>query len=163
MSQKPSRPTRRGLLAGVGATGLAALAGCITGVGGSGASTGDAEYGGWLRGVPNYEGGTVDRTGRSEVRVTVAPDGDYTYDPAAVAVSPGTTVVWEWTGGPTSHDVVESDGGYESELKATEGATFSHTFSEPGASKYYCRPHRNMGMKGVVDVVEGGSGTESQG
>ncbi|ESP88581.1 halocyanin domain-containing protein [Candidatus Halobonum tyrrellensis] len=156
---EPNGRTRRAVLAGVGATGLAALAGCASSAGGSDTPTGESEYGGWMRAVSNYEGETADRTGDSEVRVTVAPEGDYTYAPAAVAVSPGTTVVWEWTGGPTSHDVAEADGGYASDLHTSEDATFSHTFEEAGVSKYYCTPHRNLGMKGVVEV-RGGDGGE---
>ena len=148
-----NEPTRRAALAGVGTAGLAALVGCLSVGGSSGESSGGGEYGGWLSNT-NYEGSTADRTGNSEVRVTVAPNGNYVFDPPAVAVDPGTTVVWEWAAGPSRHDVVEEGGGYASELHAEEGATFSHAFEESGVSKYYCTPHRSMGMKGVVDVVE---------
>jgi hypothetical protein len=68
-------------------------------------------------------------------------------------VDPGTTVIWEWTGEGGSHNVVqEPDGAYESELVTEAGYTFSHTFESEGVSKYYCLPHRAVGMKGVVVV-----------
>jgi halocyanin-like protein len=90
------------------------------------------------------------------VTVTVGAQGNGGYlafDPAAVRVSSGTTVTWEWTGQGGSHNVVAEDGSFESELVAEEGHTFSHTFEESGAYRYYCQPHETLGMNGAV-VVE---------
>jgi halocyanin-like protein len=67
-------------------------------------------------------------------------------------VSPGTTVVWTWTGAGGSHNVVAEDGSFESDLVVAEGHAFSHTFEEPGTVRYVCTPHRALGMKGVVVV-----------
>lgn len=146
--------TRRRALAGVGTAAVAALAGCVAGVDGSGGSAGSGEYGGWMADVPNYEA-TVDRTGRSGVTVEVGAGDGFVFAPAAVRVTAGTTVTWRWTGRGSRHNVVERDGGYGSPVYVRAGKTFTHTFGEAGASKYYCDPHRNLGMKGVVDVVEG--------
>ena len=120
--------------------------------GGSAAPDGVEEY---LANTDNYDG-VVDETGSSEVTVAVgveANGSNFGFGPAAVRVSAGTTVVWEWNGLGSSHNVVEENGSFESELVAEEGHTFSRTFEEPGVVRYYCTPHRTMGMKGVVVVA----------
>lgn len=33
------------------------------------------------------------------------------------------------------------------------GTTFSHTFEEPRIYKYYCEPHKSLGMRGAVFVA----------
>ncbi|MUV85495.1 halocyanin domain-containing protein [Natronomonas sp. CBA1123] len=112
------------------------------------------DYGGWFEGVPNFEG-TVDRTGEDEVRVIVGPGGDLVFDPPAIHVDPGTTVVWEWDQG--FHNVVEKESGerYGSELADTTGTTYSVTFESDGISTYVCEPHETQGMKGAVAVGSG--------
>ena len=172
------RVNRRTVLQGAGVAALSAvLAGCTGGSGGpsgdggggdGGSSDGGGDgssdggsggskpgFGGWLSDVSNYDG-VVDRTGKSEVTVTVGTEGNQGnngFGPAAVTVSTGTTVVWEWTGKGSSHNVVEKGGAFESDYHSEEGATFEHTFESAGTTKYYCAPHKAMGMKGVV-VVE---------
>lgn len=169
--------TSRRRFLGVTAAMAAGLAGCSGGSSsGSGgetttASGGDAttasggdssgggskpSFDGWLSGVSNYTG-VVDETGKSEVTVEVgveANGGYFGFGPAAVRVSPGTKVVWKWTGKGSSHNVVAKDGSFSSELVTEAGYTYSQTFSESGTVKYYCEPHKTLGMKGVV-VVEG--------
>jgi len=156
--------TRRAVLGGTAAV-AAGLAGCS---GGGGEPTDDsgetltADSGGstaaveeYLSNTDNYDG-VVDETGASEVTVTVGSEangGNFGFDPAAVRVSTGTTVVWEWTGLGSSHNVIAEDGSFESELVTGEGHTFSRTFEESETVEYYCTPHRVMGMKGVL-VVE---------
>jgi halocyanin-like protein len=112
-------------------------------------------FDGWFDGVGNYDG-TVDATGESDVEITVGAQGNggnLAFDPPAVRVSTGTTVVWTWTGAGGSHNVAATDGSFESELVAEEGHTFSQTFEEPGTVRYVCTPHETLGMKGAV-VVE---------
>lgn len=112
------------------------------------------EFGGWFDDVDNFDG-VVDEIGTDEVRVQVGSEangGGFGFGPAAVAVSPGTTVVWEWTGEGGSHNVEAEDGSFESDLVDAAGHTFSHTFTEAGTTKYFCLPHKAMGMKGVVVV-----------
>ena len=101
-----------------------------------------------------YDGAVADRTGADEVTVGVGAGDGFAYDPAAVRVSPGTTVTWQWTGVGSRHNVVDEGGDFESAYYAAEGATFSREFSSPGVWKYYCTPHRNLGMVGVVEVVD---------
>ncbi|GAA0220828.1 hypothetical protein GCM10009000_039720 [Halobacterium noricense] len=148
--------TRRRLLTAVAAGATAGLAGCTAGGDdGEDGSGGSERFDGYLSDAEGFDGSVADRTGDSEVTVAVgAGDRGYAFDPAAVRVSPGTTVVWEWTGAGSRHNVVDEDGAFESEYYATEGETFSREFTDPGVTKYYCSPHRNLGMKGVVEVVE---------
>ncbi|MFB6125991.1 MAG: halocyanin domain-containing protein [Halolamina sp.] len=108
----------------------------------------------WFENTSNYDG-VVDRTGRSEVTVTVgveANGGAFGFGPAAVRVDPGTTVTWQWTGNGGSHNVVARDGSFESELAGEAGHAFSHTFDADGVVRYVCAPHETMGMKGAVVV-----------
>ncbi|SFR85113.1 halocyanin domain-containing protein [Halomicrobium zhouii] len=122
-------------------------------------------FDGYLDNVDNYDG-VVDETGSGEVTVEVgsqANGGTFGFGPAAVQVDPGTTVTWEWVAG--SHNVEAEDGSFESELTDEAGFTFEQTFEEEGVVKYFCMPHKSMGMKGVVVVgdLPGGSGGSSGG
>lgn len=80
--------------------------------------------------------------------------GSYAFSPPAIAVSPGTTVVWDWTGEDGPHNVVEQDGAFASEQQSGDDASFTHRFSTPGVHRYFCRPHVSFGMKGAVAVRE---------
>lgn len=116
-------------------------------------------YDGWFDGVDNYEG-TVDYRGREEVTVEVgAGENGLRFEPPAILVDPGATVVWEWTGEGGQHNVVhepedEEDPAFESELLGEAGETFSQTFEDEAEAvyRYYCDPHRGAGMRGAVAV-----------
>ena len=113
------------------------------------------DFGGWFDDVSNYDG-VVDETGRNEVEISVGAkgnQGNFAFDPAAVTVSADTTVVWRWNGKGSMHNIVANDGDFESEMMSSAGETFEHTFESKGMYKYYCEPHKGMGMKGVI-VVE---------
>ena len=122
------------------------------GAGGGGA----AGYGDWFSDVGNYEG-TRDLRGQSEVTVSVgAGENGLLFDPPAILVDPGTTVVWEWTGAGGGHNVVEENDVFSSgEPVAEEGTTFEYTFEDAGEGdvfRYVCEPHQSVGMKGAVAV-----------
>lgn len=172
---------RRYLLA---AAGLAtALAGCAGDGDGSDGNGGTPTPGGlpgsdypvveeWLTETSvggsddTYDGTIVDRRGRGtvEVEVGVAGNGgDFAFGPSAVAVSPGTTVRWVWTGRGGAHNVEaepeeqigESDYEFSSgNPVAAEGTTFERALDEPGIALYHCEPHLSLGMKGAVVVAE---------
>jgi len=157
--------SRREIVRTGGVAVAAGLAGCVGGSGGSGGSSssdesaGDTDdprsFDGWLSNVENYDG-VVDETGRDAVTVAVGVEngsGAYGYGPAAVRVSTGAQVSFEWTGRGASHNVVARDERFESELTDAEGHTFTYTFESTGTVPYYCTPHESLGMKGVV-VVE---------
>jgi halocyanin-like protein len=174
MTERTVSATRRRFLRVGALAGVASVAGCSGGGGsggsenaendesdendesGGGGGSGDSSaYEAWLDDAPNYDGTAADRTGQETVTVTVGAGNGLVYEPAAVEVSPGTTVVWEWTGRGGQHNVREESGAFESELASTEGTTYERTFDAPGVVRYYCVPHQAVGMKGVVDVVEG--------
>jgi len=170
--ERDARLGRRQLLqAGAGAVGAG-----IVGAGATGTAVAQSgPFDGWMGDVGNYEG-VVDETGADEVTVDVgveANGGAFGFGPAAIQVDPGTTVVWEWTGEGAQHNVVAEEGGdFESDLSAEAGFTFEQTFDSEGVVKYFCTPHRALGMKGVVvvgsvpdgaEVVSGGGGGSSDG
>jgi halocyanin-like protein len=157
MKERDSRGTtvrrrsfiRAGLVAGAGLAG------------GTATVAAQSEYGGWLSDVGNYDGTTVDRTGQDEVTIRVGTEangGAFGFGPPAVRVSPGTTVVWRWTGAGGQHNVVDNAGNFESELTDEAGFVFEYTFEESGIYKYYCAPHESLGMKGAVAVGDVGRG-----
>ena len=158
MSDGTDMSRRSFLRAAGGATAAGVAATSATGT----AAAQSIDYGGWLDDVGNFDGTTVDATGQSEVTVTVGAEGNggaFAFDPPAVQVDTGTTVIWEWTGQGGQHNVVAEEGGsFESELSSEEGFTFEHTFEESGIATYYCAPHRSLGMKGAVAVGEVSSG-----
>lgn len=116
----------------------------------------EPDYKGWFKGVDNYVK-TCDMRGQDPVTVMVGTNGNDAYwgfGPAAVAVTPGTTVVWEWTGKGGAHDVVSEKGVFTSgEPTDDAGTVFEHTFDSPGVYKYSCTPHEAMGMKGAIFVA----------
>ena len=130
----------------------ATVGGCI----GNGGSGGESESydDDWFEDVGNYDG-EVDVTGESTTTVKVGGGSDnLAFAPAAIRVSTGTTVVWEWTGKGGRHNVVDDEGAFESEYHEEANATFEYTFDSTGVYQYYCDPHRELGMKGGVRVVE---------
>jgi halocyanin-like protein len=162
----PNAITRRSVALSTSALalgGLTALAGCSGGGDdGDGAATdagddgdGTRSFGGWMDGVDNYDG-VVDETGSDEITVAVGAQGNggaFAFEPAAVRITTGTTVVWEWTGKGAQHNVVAAGGEFRSGLTAADGHRFSHSFSETGTYEYVCTPHRALGMRGVVIVA----------
>ncbi|MFB6173831.1 MAG: halocyanin domain-containing protein [Halobacteriales archaeon] len=154
-----ARTTRRGFLHGAAAT--------AGGVAASGTVGAQASFGGWLSNTSNYDG-VADKTGQSEVTITVGAEangGAFGFAPAAVHVDKGTTVVWEWNGKGGAHNVAGAEGaGFSSGAPVAEaGTTFEHTFEESGTYKYQCDPHASLGMKGVVAVGDVDLGGESGG
>lgn len=71
--------------------------------------------------------------------------------PNSLEIKSGETVRWINESG-TSHNVVANDGSFKSEMLHDKGNWFEYTFRKAGEVKYYCQPHRLMGMKGVVHV-----------
>ncbi|PSQ49299.1 plasmid stabilization protein [Halobacteriales archaeon SW_6_65_15] len=96
---------------------------------------------------------------KSEVTVSVGPDGLFAFDPETISVSPETTVVWVWEKG--YHNIVTSsipeDGSWEgtpgdATITYGRGYTYRKTFSVVGDYTYYCQPHLSAGMVGTVTV-----------
>lgn len=164
-STQPDGPTsgsmtrRRFAQATLGAAALAAT--------GTASAQEEPDYGGWFDDVSNYDG-TADMRGQDTVEVAVGAEGNggqFAFDPPAVMVSPGTTVVWTWTGQGGPHNVVsDGDGPLDSgDPVPDEGTTYEHTFEEEGIYKYVCNPHSGLGMKGAVAVQSGEASQEGGG
>lgn len=166
----PSKYSRRAIVSTTGITAITLLAGCTSSNADAGDNTesnGDdstaggsdeltylteePEYDGWFDETDNYDG-TVDLTGQDEVTVAVGYE-QLLFDPAAIAISPGTTVTWEWTGNGGLHNVSSAgDGPLNSETVEEEGHTYQYTFEESGTVLYQCDPHATLGMKGAVYI-----------
>lgn len=72
-----------------------------------------------------------------------------TFEPAALTIKTGDTVVWVISDQGRPHDVVANDRSFASDL--IEQGEFRHTFTEAGTFDYFCTPH--PGMEGVVTVL----------
>lgn len=81
--------------------------------------------------------------------VQVAMEG-IAYAPTEVEVRVGQPVTWT-NNDEVMHDVIASDGEFESELFG-EGETYSFTPTEPGTIDYVCSIHPNMTAS--ITVVE---------
>lgn len=163
MTERIPHYSRRAVIRVLGATAVgASFAGCL----GSPTENSDEtkspdetyvedapDYDGWFDGVDNFSG-TVDGQGENEVIVRVGTGSQgMAFDLPAVMVSPGTTLIWEWTGDGGTHNVVAESGEFESEYSNSSGYTYEYTFEDSGVFKYVCEPHRSAGMKGAI-VVE---------
>lgn len=74
------------------------------------------------------------------------------FSPDDVTITPGTTVRWTNEDGQT-HTVTPDGNNEWSEVTLDEvGETFTHTFEDVGTFDYYCTPHRDQGMTGVIRV-----------
>lgn len=141
-----TEPVRRRFLQLLGSGIVVGVAGCT-----SGGSSTPKTIEDWLSETKNYT--TVeDKTGTKSVTVAVGPkQTEYVFAPAAIKISSGTTVTWTWVGSG-SHNVVATDGAFDSGAPVSSG-TYMHTFETAGTFFYYCKPHKSMGMKGAVVVA----------
>lgn len=151
--------TRRRFLAATAgaAVGAGLLAAPATAQAGGGDGDGEGEAVDLSKWFSNTEGvaEVTDARGQSRVEVAVGATGNggsFAFEPAAVRVDPGTTVVWTWTGEGGTHNVAAKDGSFTSEYYGSSGDTFEHTVDTPGVVRYACVPHQAMGMKGAVVV-----------
>ncbi len=88
-------------------------------------------------------------TGSTTVRVSI---GDNFFAPKEVTVAVGTTVVWQISQGENLHDVVASDGSFNSNSPMNRGDTFTYTFTKAGEYAYLCSFHIVEQMIGKVIV-----------
>lgn len=159
---------RRNFLRSVGGVVVAGLiAGCTNDSNGSNGNTetnnssGSSSVEEWLADTGNYDS-VEDMTGKNAVTVEVGAEGNSganAFAPAAIKVSPGTTVTWKWVDG--YHNVVDKNGQFSSG-EPEQGATFDYTFETTGTALYYCEPHRSMDMKGAVIVEKGDDSERSE-
>jgi len=90
-----------------------------------------------------------------------AGENDTGFDPAAVKISTGTEITWEWASSDKPHNVVQI-GQTGSEERAFDSGepeqgndtTFRYTFEEAGIYRYVCTAHRDQTGRGAVVVVD---------
>jgi plastocyanin len=148
---------RRVTLAALGMLLALSVAGCG---GDSAADDGDdGDGGGGLAGdtTGDDDGGAPDDVVVMEGSEVSVRSLDNTFQPERIQVAPGTTVTWT-NDGRNEHDVLSVEGddwGVEVE-DFQPGATYSHTFDEPGVYEYYCSIHgtTTAGMIGTLVVEE---------
>jgi halocyanin-like protein len=124
---------------------LAVLGGSLAGL--AGCRGGSQEYGDWFENVDNDDG-EADRTDESTVTVAVGADDGFAFEPAAIRVTTGTTVVWEWTGEGVAITSSSAPARSRASTTATKAPPSEYTLEDPGLFPYSCEPHREMGMKG---------------
>ncbi len=96
------------------------------------------------------------QTGVTQLTIT----GDF-FQPTSIQVPQGTTVTWinrdtddhtvTFSGGMMDGGVM--NGGMMNGGMMPPGATYRHTFSQPGTYEYYCMFHYQKGMIGWVTVT----------
>lgn len=86
---------------------------------------------------------------------TVSISG-YSFSPASLNVSTGTTVTW--TNNDSVTHTVTSDTGAFSSGDLNPGQTFSYTFNQAGSFAYHCSIHTYMHGTVTVTASTGGGG-----
>lgn len=149
---------RREILQTAGIVVASALVGCLDENESTGKDDPPKRIDEYLSDARNYDGRIVDARGNEDAEVMVgAGEGGLAFDPAAVRIDSGTTVLWEWSGQGGIHNVAsveESHEEFQSDRKSSEGATFKHSFDAGGIALYECNPHAGQGMQGAIEVVE---------
>jgi plastocyanin len=77
---------------------------------------------------------------------------NFAFNAPTLTIDRGTTVRWRNSTG-TFHTVTP-DGNtvFEAWQTNSSGQTFEVRFDQPGTYRYFCEPHRSLGMMGVIEV-----------
>jgi plastocyanin len=135
--------------------GLVLVAGSFAGCGG------DADSAGGDAGLSTSDGSSDESVPEDVVVIDTDPAEvtalDNSFRPENIEVPAGTEVVWT-NKGRNEHNVLHVDGddwGVEVD-DFQPGASYAHTFDEPGVYRYYCSIHgtTDAGMIGTI-VVNG--------
>jgi plastocyanin len=81
---------------------------------------------------------------------------EFHFQPESLNVFVGDTVTWVNKGRfphTTTSGVDGKPGGLWDTKHLARGESFSYLFNQPGTYRYFCRPHKGLGMKGVVVVT----------
>ncbi|MDQ1501274.1 MAG: hypothetical protein QOI86_4614, partial [Actinomycetota bacterium] len=90
----------------------------------------------------------------SQVKMVEGSPSDYTtwkFAPEEITVPVGSTVVWH-NDGSQQHTATAEDKSFASPY-LNKGQDFQFKFAAPGDFKYYCEPHKALGMVGVIHVT----------
>ncbi|MEZ3144595.1 plastocyanin/azurin family copper-binding protein [Halobaculum sp. MBLA0143] len=132
---------------------------------GGGGGTKQPDFGGYTEGAKG--GSYADKRGSKEVTVEVGVgSGGIAFAPTNLWIDTGTKVTFEWVGNKSHNVLFEAmpDGAGVSGHEGLEGSGFTHeiTFESGGLYKYYCQPHKGLGMVGGI-AVGGDVATKSVG
>ena len=84
--------------------------------------------------------------------VTEVTLSNFAFSPASVTVDRGTTIRWR-NSTSTFHTVTPDGHQVFAEWQTnTQGQTFEVRFDSPGTYRYFCSPHRDLGMTGMIVV-----------
>ena len=113
------------------------------------------DFGGYTDGAKG--GSYADKRGSKEVTVEVGVgSGGVAFAPTNLWIDTGTTVTFEWVGSKSHNVLFEEmpDGAGVSGYEGLESGGFTHeiTFETGGIYKYYCQPHKGLGMLGGIAV-----------
>jgi hypothetical protein len=87
----------------------------------------------------------------------VGPGGDFVFEPEELTIAPGTAVEFTWES--DGHNVAPEEGDWGHLPIEDTGFSFTTPpFEETGSFPYVCEPHASAGMKGTIEVAEGGGG-----
>ena len=88
--------------------------------------------------------------GGGDVRTVMLTN--FAFSPATITIERGTTVRWQ--NGTATFHTVTPDGheAFEEFQTNAQGQVFEVRFDTPGQYRYYCAPHRNLGMTGIITV-----------
>lgn len=107
-------------------------------------------FDGWLAETDNYSE-VGDATDDDTVTVAVGAEGNggrLAFDPPALHVSAGTTVVFEWVTDGTAHSVRAAQGSFASERSDQVGHRYAVTVEGDGVIEYECGPPAARGCAG---------------
>ena len=76
---------------------------------------------------------------------------NFAFQPRLLTNTVGDTVIWTNTT-TTGHDTVSSNGVWNSGGTFVRPGTYAFKFTNAGTYGYYCTPHRNSGMNGIIYV-----------
>jgi plastocyanin len=84
--------------------------------------------------------------------VTVVTLSNFAFSAPTVTIARGETIRWRNSSG--SFHTVTPDGhqAFAERQTNTQGQTFETRFDTPGRYRYYCAPHRALGMTGEIVV-----------
>ena len=88
----------------------------------------------------------------NEGDVTAVTIRDFSFSAPTITIDRGTSVRWRSTTG-TFHTVTpDGHQAFAARQMNSSGETFEVRFDAPGRYRYYCEPHRALGMTGEVVV-----------
>lgn len=86
--------------------------------------------------------------GQAQAAAVEVKIDNFSFSPASLIVSPGTTVTWT-NRDDIPHTIVSDDKIFKSKVLDTD-EKFSYTFDKPGSYPYFCSIHPKMTGKVVV-------------